>query len=280
MTREYWPLPNPAKSFHLIGDIQTPTSARRTIVTTDMQSGAIPDVPLRVTVGDFVNSGVSGAPDGDYATMIDFIESLGSGEWYSCAGNHDAHDRTPAQAAALMGMPGANFVVDAEYLDAVFVFAWVRCAYAAAQEPGASTPTDVNWIDSTVAGYSSRRVFIVGHAPLWDPRPQNSVSTENDQLIELCNDYPQVKGWLCGHTHVDMNHEGIVHALDVGSREIAHINGSALVYTGSSAEWYDPLCTQFVTLEDDRLEVRFRDHGARQWTGGGPYRQRVWTFPL
>lgn len=278
MSRAYWPIPNPARTIHLIGDIQTPTAARRQIVTSDMTSGAVPDVPYRVTVGDFIDSGVSGFPDSAYAPMIEFIESLGSGQWWSCAGNHDAHDRTPAQAAALMGMPGANFTVDLGFV--VLVVMWVRCAYAAGQQPGASIPTDTAWLDTTLDQYAERRVVIVGHAPLWDPRPANSISTENAQLISIINNHPQVVGYFCGHTHIDIATEGIAHHLPVGNRTIAHLNGSALVYTSPDHNWNDRLCTQFVTFEEDRIEVRYRDHGARQWVGGGPTQQRVWTHPL
>ena len=278
MTRPHWPLPPTERTLHVIGDIQTPSAARRAIVTDDMTRGAVPDLPHRVTVGDFVNSSTEGAPDSAYTPMVEFINSLGAGQWWSVVGNHDAHGRTPDESAELMGMPSANFVVDLGYV--VLVCMWVRCSYGAAQEPGASIPTDTAWLATTLAGLSGRTVAVVSHAPLWDPRPVNSVSTENAALLSIVDANPCVKAWICGHTHVNIEHQGIVHSLDVGSRTIAHINGSALVYTDGSVEWYDRLCSLFVTFNaDDSIDVRFRDHGAHRWVGGGVTRAALWTHP-
>lgn len=278
MSRDFWPIPNPNKTFHLIGDIQTPTAARMSIVTEDMQSGLVPDVPYRITVGDFINSGASGFPDSAYIPMIEFIESLGTGEWWSCVGNHDAHDRTPAQAAALMGMPDVNFVVDLGFM--VFVFIWARCVVAG-QQPGQSYPTDVAWLEAQLANYPDRKVAVVAHPPLYDPRPINSISTENDEILAVLDANPCVKMWLCGHTHVDIEHEGIANSINTGTRNIAQLNGSALVYTTPlPVRWDDRLCSLFVTVNDDHIEVRARDHGARQWVGLGPAQTKVWTHPI
>lgn len=272
--RTFWPSPTVLdRTVHLIGDIQTPSQSRCNIVTDDMTR--VPDVPTRITVGDFINSGVEGWPDSSYTPMIEFIESLGTGDWYSVAGNHDAHGRTPEQAAAIMGMPGANFVLDLGHV--VFVCMWIRCAVAG-QEPGQSIATDTAWLSSTLAGLTDRKVVLVGHPPLYDPRPINSISTENAAILATLDANPNVVAYFCGHTHVPINHAGILTELDTGSRTIAQLNGSALVFTTPGVEWNDGLASLFVTFLDDALEVRFRDHAARRWVGGGSQRSALWRY--
>ena len=266
-----WPIPPAANTLHVVGDTQAVSEGRQAIVLDDMARLTIPDVPYRVQVGDLV--GGRGEPV-RFPDAIDLLDSMGSGQWWACVGNHDYdhvdQDPSPADAAASMGMPGLNFTVDLGY--AVMILTYVRAGTSV--DP---TPYDPAWLDEELARYPDRLCLIVAHAPLVNSAGDKS--PEGDEILAMLANHPQARAWLCGHTHWPIDHPELLLVLETGDHTIAQINASATYYTIPGFDWTDRLCTTWLTVYDDRLEVRFRDHGAHQWVDG-PGHVRVWSFPL
>jgi len=269
------PLPPRANTLHVVGDTQAISSARAAMVSADFTRPTVPDVPYRVQVGDLI--GGTGEPS-LFPAAIALLDSMGTGQWWACVGNHDYDYQDgspgPADAAASMGMPGLNFTVDLGY--AMLIVSYVRVGVSL-NDPN---PYDPTWLDEQLTEHAGRTCLIAAHGPLEHPDEGGPHVPEADEIMAVLAEHDNAKAWLHGHTHTVIDHPRLVMPLDVGGRTIAHINGSATYYTDPDVDWTDRLCTTWLTVEPDWLEVRFRDHGAHQWIGGGPSGSRVWTYPL
>lgn len=273
-----WPIPSPSRTIHIVGDPQGISATRKGMVLADLALSAVPDVAHRVCVGDLV------AGQGEahrFPAAIAFMDAMGSGQWWSCVGNHDYDYQSPTPdpdaAAANMGMPGKDFSVDLGY--AVLVVTYVRAA--STYDP--SNPYDPTWLGTELDKYPDRTCLVVAHPPLVKEFADDGgtgLAPEVDAIMAVLDSRPQAKAWLSGHTHWGIEFSrNLALTVDTGSRAIAQINGGSLYYTTPGVDWTDRLWSAYLTVESDRLEVRFRDHGAHQWVnanGGG----RLWTFPL
>lgn len=266
-----WPIPRKGNTIHLVGDTQSVSSGRQQIILDDMPR--MPAVAHRLQVGDLV--GGTGDPTW-FPPMVDFMDSLGTGQWWCCVGNHDYdqsdQDPPPSDAPPLMGMPGLDFTVDLGY--AVVLVTYVRAA-----ETYDPAPYDTTWLDETLAANADRTCLILAHAPLiTDTEPNGAPAPETPEISAVLDKHPQAKAWLCGHSHDPINGPYMIENFNTGTRTIAHVNASALYYTSPDVDWNDPLYTLYVTvLDDGRIEVRFRNHGAHQWVGGGEQHTRRWV---
>ena len=279
-----WPIPQPDRTFHLVGDVQgipylSAKQSRAEVVLADV--ARLPDVEHRVQVGDFVSSHADTA----FPPTIEFMDKLGGGTWYATVGNHDAPiaelepelARSADAAAVLMGMPGKNWVVDLGYavLIGFYIRAWGRLAEEA---------PDFGWLADTLDEHEGRTCMVVAHPPIRGTITHNAAEmlTADDATLRSIIEYmPQLKVWLCGHTHSPLI-KPVVQNVRVGSRLIAQVNGSALLNTApaTALDRWDPLRTLYVTVLDDRIEVRFRDHGAHAWIGGSVESRAVQVLPI
>lgn len=273
MTRPYSRAPVD-RTIHLVGDTQGITPRRRTLVLNDLKKDRTPDVAYRLQVGDFVAG--KGAPE-LFPAAKDFMNAMGSGDWWTCIGNHDYdmadYDPPPSDAPALMGMPGMDFVVDLGYI--VILSTFVRAGTGAWP-----TPYDTTWLDQTLGQYSDRRCAVLAHPPIFRADSPSAEAPDKEAIDAVLAEHSNCVAWLCGHTHRPMDADRMVTAIDLGPREMIHIDASAVHYTVPGVDWNDRLITQYVTFGPDEIEVRFRDHGAHQWIGGNTGLDRVWRHPL
>lgn len=277
-----WPVPNRTNTLHLMGDTQSPTRVRQEIVTRDMQeSTTIPDVDHRIVVGDFVNG--FGSP-ASFPEMIEFVGGLGTGQWWSAVGNHDydvnTNDPSPDDAAANMGMPGKNYVVDLGYAVAMVFFV------PAVAESDDIAP-DTTWLRAQLDTYADRVCLIVAHPPLFighviTAEAPVAATAVVDALSSFFTANPTARvAWCCGHTHTAIERPGLMSVEVIAGHVMPQLNGSALIYTIPDdvlgGRVFDRLCTTWLTVTDTGLEVRFRDHAARQWVSGTDGWVMVWT---
>src|SRR5690606_1491824 len=93
-----------------------------------------------------------------------------------------------------------------------------------------------------------------------------SMSVEDDKAPDMwavVEDHPNAKAWISGHTHANRFAVDLCKPATVAGRGFVHVNLPAP--EGPTRTAFDPLVTGFITVWDDRMEVRYRDHASRQW---------------
>ena len=281
-----WPFPpRQHPTLHLIGDVHAgvnlvppPTNElKRAIVTADVKK--LPKPLARIQAGDIVDS--VAAQDG---AAISWMKGLG-GPWYTTLGNHDIwlDSRTSAQWAAAYGLASKNYAVDLGFAKLIFVGHDGGYAY-----PLTLNATTRTWLNDQLAN-AGKQCFIVCHEPLantvvgdqtkvWSSAEAGFQIYPDTEIRAILNAQPNAKAWISGHTHSPIDTPGFIKSESVGTRSIISINCSALLYTGRTSEWHDPLITLFMTYTGSNLEFRFRNHGAGIWDAVGG--SRVVTMPI
>lgn len=279
MARE-WPIPPNDSTIQLIGDTHFGgwPAARYTKMMDDMGHALVGRVTAHVQVGDVTNNGLEAEDD----LAIAWLDQL-PGPWHVVIGAHDVEGniRTGAEWAAAYGLESQNYVQDFGFARMIVI--------------GAPTDTNVmpqatlDFLDESLNA-SSDPAMIACHFPLYDTVTgdvgDNYSSLESafhckpdTDIRTILADYPQAKAWLAGHTHSRITAPGFVKDEDIGGRTLVSVNASSPWYQGrSTAAKHTPIESVFVTYLDDRIEVRYRNHGAGVWTG--PEGVRVTTVML
>lgn len=279
MSTRDWPLAHIDRTFHLVGDVQgIPYMGvklnRAEVVLRDAHRATVPKVEYTLQVGDFCSSG----PETFFGYTRDWMDDLvGDGSWTATIGNHDKpitelepdYARSADRAATLLGNPAKNFVLDLGY--AVLLVFYVRAWGHSTEEA-----PDFEWLAATLDQYAGRNCMVMAHPPIRGSLPNGAadmLAVDDTALKAVLNPRPQARVWLCGHTHSALIMPVAKH-VSLGARDIVQINGSALLNNApggsENKERWDPLRSLYVSMFEDRAEVRFRDHGAGVWLGGNP----------
>lgn len=127
-------------------------------------------------------------------------------------------------------------------------------------------PATVAWLDARLAEDRTTPTFICCHFSMAETQPEAD-------FADLLSAYPQVCGWICGHAHFQVTDPKAVMSLAIGNRTaFPQFCGPSPTKTlgvasGECAQW--PYRSFVITYRDaDRIEVRYRDHGARLWVPG------------
>lgn len=247
----------------------------------------------RPTVQAWINAGdmTSRASEGEYAAFHDWMSSFPAGKPVAMVpGNHDLIGTgvaggvpdivTPAQWAARMapyGVTGRNYVVDVgddvrilclspmDNLTTGIVNTWRLTVDAAI----------LRWCDARL-DETDRKAVILFHAPLYgtmgtpDVTAYNSyapgwhVHSQDSYTVEqMLAKHPNVVAWVSGHNHAPPHAPDVVKSVNYGAGPLAAVSiGSPLVLPHGTV----PAITgSMLSVFDDRVEVRYRDHGAGQW---------------
>lgn len=132
------------------------------------------------------------------------------------------------------------------------------------------------WADARI-NETSRRCIVMFHAPLYGTYGVNSSSTawssydldwcahsQDAYTIEqMIGSHPNVIAYVSGHTHSAMDQPDLVKRVQIGVATFAAISASSplVLPTGSVPQ----IVSALMTVYPDRIEVRYRDHGAGQW---------------
>lgn len=215
-------------------------------------------------------------------------------------GNHDlaswslSQERTKEQWAAAVGQPSALTVTDVNGVRILGVSAdtWYLDD-GSGYGPCVLSEATLTWLDEQLTAAGSMPVFIANHAPLWeqyarDPDPEDTranswwwTSPQAD-LTSLIDGHSNVKGWVSGHIHADIQYRADTHvqSMLVGSRKIFAINGPASgglverLSPSSLQQTQSPVLTTWFTWMGDALDVRWYDHKTHRWTESGGVRRR------
>lgn len=135
-------------------------------------------------------------------------------------------------------------------------------------------PETMAWLDERLQADQTTPVVLACHYTFPELIPgQNPANNTQpyDGFADLIGSYPVVKAAFTGHNHRDVTSEYTAVEYSIGGRTIAHLNGPSTVFTRGthSQTARDPYTSLIVTLRDeDRVEVRRRNHGAHKWVTG------------
>lgn len=276
-----------ARTIHAVGDQHHASSGgfsttRKTLTTAGINKPLFPqDVAAHVFLGDITQNGLTDE-DTLWASFRDGLTS--TAPKYAVAGNHDIQNdaRTPAQAHAAWGMPASqNYAVDLGYAKLCCVFPGDD--YAAHNSGSFFSASSLAWLEAAIQSAGQKPVLVACHFPLYDTVAGTGAdsavyyrsidsgfyaatlarTTDSQDILDLLDAYPTVKGWLSGHTHSSVDAPGLLTMVNTGTRNIAHINSSAVVSVNKAGLQTSPINTMLVTYtEADQIEVRLRGHHA------------------
>jgi hypothetical protein len=141
----------------------------------------------------------------------------------------------------------------------------------------------LDWLDAELSA-DSRPTFLAAHVPTAQQYPDDflTVNGQNPRFDDIVGAHGNVVGYLCGHRHNDVDaNPDLATVVTVGGRRIFTVCGPAAggkdrwtgvgPYEDTSRQWVpNANCSLYLTLlHDDTLDVRYRDHDARQWTING-----------
>lgn len=125
----------------------------------------------------------------------------------------------------------------------------------------------IDWLEARLNEDFTTPTFICCHYSQGQTKP---VSTFND----LISAHPNIVAWVCGHAHWPVTSERSITTKTIGNRvAFPQFSGPSTGHTnGSGGYQFDaqyPYCSFFITYRDtNRIEIRRRNHGARQWVPG------------
>ncbi|MCG7285342.1 metallophosphoesterase [Cellulomonas sp. ACRRI] len=190
--------------------------------------------------------------------------------------------QTPTQWAAnnaQHGVTGKHYVVDVPDSDLRILCVSPMDSPVGSPPPNRLSVDDavLDWCDARLSE-TTRRCIILHHAPLPDTVlakpgvPYTSVSSSTWRVFSLgsrtaadmCAGHPNLIAWVSGHLHSHYD------APDIVKRNVTPSGAYATVALGSPLVlpigYATPgITSAMMTVYGDRVEVRYRDHGAGQW---------------
>lgn len=285
-----WPTPPTENTLHAIGDVQGAVLSRLGILLDDLDRDGVPQVEHRVTLGD---CSVNGLP-AHFDYFHDNFASLVNGNLWCVVGNHDMNGGLDGnQAAAALGMPSKDMAIDMGFA--------VLIILGPDEDPGGGASrcvygdTALAFLDAQLSAHSDKPCIMATHPSLRytvqaPPGPATSKAsnevpwfaldktrTGDGAIRAVLEDHPNAKAWLGGHTHSLIQSPDIVKSVAIGGHTLCAVNTSAITYPGSQRLHTTGVASPFLTVYDDRIEVRWRNHGAHQWVGSGAALERVST---
>lgn len=274
-------VPEPDRTLSVVGDLHEGYTARAgnpaRLDATFADLATLDGLAAhRLYVGDLVDapgSGASGStPGANDTAVLARITALNPDRatWDAAVGNHDLSGRTADNWATIYGYADQNWTRD---------LGWGRIVCIGAdnitdhptQHQTMSAAT-VAWLDAELAS-DPRDTIVVSHGPLantttagWNSTNPTYYTHPNADILAVLDRHHHARAWLCGHTHSASDTFDVVTRHWTGSRWIAHINAGSPAYTdlGVASE-DDPVRSMYVTVLDDRIEVRVRNHDDQAW---------------
>lgn len=243
----------------------------------DIRQGLVPTPDLFVHTGDITDNGA--ATEDRYA-----IPWLDQAARYApslvAMGNHDIRARpvhTRAEWERLYRRK-ANTFVDVQGVRLV--------TFAVDDYTGLSTPWVVpaatwTWLDTVVSAASGPVILVNHYPPAELGVPPESYLQPASVLDAFVGDHPAITGMLCGHMHLGLADPLAAAFQAIGGRQVpvlCDISSMLSDITGRDQSAQIQSTSAYVTVREDRWEVRYRRHGTHAW--GGPADQRVTTLDL
>ena len=261
-----------SRTVHGIGDLHAGGVKRPRVAALLDDAAELPTPAVHLQIGD---STERGRPEEDVLAKR-WLGRLPA-PTHTILGNHDVmHNiRTPDEWAEVYGNPAPNFLVD-------LPFVRIICPASEGDLPkeqsGTLSPAMLAWLEERLQrAPEGRDCWIAFHWPLLktvmgDPKrvftsTLTAFHAKPDGAIRaLLARNPNAKAWISGHTHSPLEAPGLITRAKLSEgRTILSVNLSAIAGVGKKREQQDPICSLYLTHLPGKIEIRFRDHGARTW---------------
>jgi len=244
----------------------------------DLRQGLIPPVDVLVHTGDITDHG---RPAED-AYALDWLKQAElQAPSLIAMGNHDVRDRPVHTRATWEKVYGrsANTFVDVQ---GVRLVTFAVDSFTGHASPWIVPDATWDWLDGVVAA-APGPVILVNHYPPKELGVKSANSLQPaSRLDDLVHGHPKITGMLCGHMHKDLSDPAAAQFLTIGGRplpvlcDISSMLSIGVLSRDQSAQLQSH--SAYVTVHDDRWEVRYRAHGTHSWSG--PNGQRLTTLDL
>lgn len=259
------------RTIHGIGDLHAGGVKRPRVsaLLDDVKTLRTP--ALHLQIGDVTQNGL---PEEDVLALR-WLGRL-PGPHHAVLGNHDVmrNKRTAQQWAEVYGYESPNYVIDLPFLRIICV-----APDRDLPKPQSGTLSDatLEWMRLRLERSDGRDCWIACHWPLkktvmgdtathYTSTMKSFFAQPDGRIRALLARHPNAKAWLSGHTHSPIGAPGLVTRAPLArNRSILSVNLSAIVYTGKQRQETDPVRSVYLTHLPGKIEVRFRDHGTRQW---------------
>lgn len=256
-----------------------------------------------VMTGDMIQLGPSLTSPGNRTTELGWykdwraaIQAADGLPWAECNGNHDMRTAdgehvlsyTAADWAADIGVASQNMVHDMGEVRIITIGPDVwDIDNPANPDPDVnlfrlSQPT-LDFLDAQLQA-AGKPCFIACHIVLQEQFTSqtedgyNAANVENPQLNEILIANPNAVGWLSGHKHVNIQTKvdhATVMTLTGSTKKMYAINapgaagGTLAGVADADHQWESVNQSMYLTYLGDALDVRWRNHNTRTWTGPG-----------
>jgi predicted phosphodiesterase len=230
----------------------------------------VPETPDQIVqVGDLTDL----ATQSQDAAAIGFLGGLPY--YLLVCGGHDvwADARTPEQWAATYGMPGQNYVAEANGVRLI-VLGVNNVAL-----PQYLSAEQLVFLETSLQEAPDAPCLIFCHQPLYhsvlSPDPARFYDstirqyyTHEDAAIRgVLARHNNAKAWISGHTHSPYFAEGFLKLEQVGTHHMLMVNASSPHYTDRllAQDPSEPVATVYLTIGEGEILARVRDHLSQQW---------------
>lgn len=244
----------------------------------DMEQGLVPVPDVMVHTGDITDRGA--AAEDTYA--IGWLKKAAKlAPQLVAMGNHDVRARqvhTRKEWERVYQRKANTFVdVDGHRL----------VTFAVDDFTGHTTPWVVpeatwTWLNRVV-DEAPGKVILVDHYPPQElgVKPENALQPQS-RLDTLIGDHKKITGMLCGHMHWHIDDPRAAKFVRIGGRPIPVLTDISSMLTLGGLDRDQSAQVQshsaYVTVHDDRWQIRYRAHGTHAWSG--PDGRRVTTLDL
>lgn len=267
-----WPAPPVENTILIIGDTHFGEfhDGKAQSILNDLSDPMVPDLTTPIFhIGDVTEDGLAT----EDTTALAWLNQLPR-DWYALVGNHDtlSDGRSMDTAAQAWGQASADFTVDVG-------FAKVICL---SSKTNTVTLARRNWLD-TELGNTEKDCLVLCHYPLNDTvlggagefqsTDANFYLLESAEIRTILGVHDNARAWIAGHTHTQILEPTLMTSEVLGGHTVAFITVPAPVYSSRNGRQLgDPVPSIFVTLTDDEITVRCREHGGGVWTNYGATR--------
>jgi hypothetical protein len=213
---------------------------------------------------------------------VPFFEVMGNHEGIGCFPSGTPDLVTPEQWAEIVGAPAPSRYVDVK--DVRLVLLAPTSSPAEHQWRLTIDADQADWLDGVLD--TTQKCVIAFHAPLpgtVGPLDGSAFSSFDERwvmhddpsapVLDVIAGHSSVVAWMAGHTHSSWTEANAVYPMSVGAASFVHVACGSPAFRMPTNRVSTSV---LLTVDEGHVDVRIRDHTARQWRAGG---QRIHVGP-
>lgn len=266
---------DPARTINVVGDIHVGWTVPSRLDAAAADLARTNNLAAhRVFIGDLTE--VS-SPEQDAAANAWMDRTGPRDSWSIVAGNHDLIGRSLGEWEAAYGKPGI-WTLDFPAFRLIGLSAPDSTGIRQT-EPQTFPPETLAYLDAQLGGTTNDCV-IVTHGPLmntvigsyFDSTMRFFASHPDEEIRAILAARPNARAWISGHTHSPLETTDLVKAEPVGNGHlVTAINVGSIAFQGGKPTdpgepAAQPNYSCFITVTDEAIELRVRDHLTGGWS--------------